>query len=577
MNYSTEYSELILSIIDNALNLSNENTFDNYLKINRLIDSLISSSKLEDHPNILILAEKLKLIVDSIVTGNKMTNNLDSLIKECLDEIKSSIIKDHHELNLDLISSIENSLSFVKKDEIDYVYIKKLNVLFICNDEFLTKIVLKKINEASINYLHVGDFRDIDPNKFGKDVDLILFDIPDLTSNIQDFFNTFSKYYPIVVLCDTDNSNTLSKISKFPIKEIVPRTDWGIRFLSKALHKTFANWNSGKQREFLKPVLENMHIKTLLRDMLVTDMPIEQKIHSFMINEISLDPIIKRSYDLKANDIISRDLTVLDTLIKKQFLIKEQIKSILICPNCNGFDLDLTYSCTICSSKIFDFYENIYIHEKCNYGNFMNSFQIDNNEKLRCPNCNLYLSAKDFSIHGRYKCKDCQSFFLKPETTFLCNSCGFGPFNFSKSKLRILYKFKINLLYEKEFKKYFFMLHKLEDFLNKNHYILSFNTKISDVSSSSNNVFDMVAKKDNNIIVFMILTDELETNIEMIFDLNNLQRGNPYFVPIVISLTEPTQVVYNLLVKFDIFLIISDIDREITEKTKEYLLQRNII
>lgn len=577
MKYSKEYQELVLTIVEDAFELLNENSFDKYLKFNQLNDSIISSSKLEDHPNIYILAEKLKLVIDSIVTGNKVTEDLNLLIKECLYHIKLSIKEERYELNLNLINSIENSLNFAKKDESDYIYFKKINVLFISKDEFLTKIVLNRVKDGSINFMHFIDINNIKIDISSNNIDLVLLDIPDISLKINEFFDSYSKYCPIVVLCDVDNLNLLSKVSKFPVKEIIPRNDWGIKFLTKGLHQTFANWHRGKQRDLLKPVLENMTIKTLIRDMLITEMPIEQKLHSVLVSEISLNPVIKSSYDLKANEIIGKDLTILDTLIKKQYLVKEQIKSTIICSNCNSFDLDQSYCCNNCFNKIFDFFENVLIHSKCDYTNFKSKFQIRDDDKLHCPKCDNDLLPEEFLIQNRYQCKKCQHFFLNPEITFLCNTCGYGPFSFLKSNLKILYKYKINSTYEKEFKKYFYLLHKLEDFLNKMNYYISLNEKIYGQNAYNNNTFDIIAKKKDKILGIVILTDELETNIEMIFALENLQKSNPQFIPIVISLDEPNQVIYNLLLKFGIFLIISDIDIEIAEKTKDYLYQKKIV
>ena len=133
-----------------------------------------------------------------------------------------------------------------------------------------------------------------------------------------------------------------------------------------------------------------------------------------------------------------------------------------------------------------------------------------------------------------------------------------------------IYKYNINPKFEREFKKNFFILQKLSDYLIKLDYKLSFNEK-ADTNIATETFFDLVARKEEQTIIFVIFTSNLEYNIELLYNIETFRGHSTKVNPIVISLNEPDQLLVNILIKFNIFLIVSDNDGEILSKTKEYL------
>ncbi len=141
----------------------------------------------------------------------------------------------------------------------------------------------------------------------------------------------------------------------------------GIKYLTKSLHAIYTEWIKERKKFSLKPVLENPDTRIIFRDMLLTELPIYQKIRCYFTNEIDVNPVIKESYNIKVNELVKSNSDLIDLLVKEKYLIKEKLKNYIICPNCKSVDLDISYGCRKCNNNLFTKHEEVITHDGCGY------------------------------------------------------------------------------------------------------------------------------------------------------------------------------------------------------------------
>lgn len=132
--------------------------------------------------------------------------------------------------------------------------------------------------------------------------------------------------------------------------------------LVKTLHTIDIEWEKQRKKIILKPLLEDPNRKMIVRDMLLTEVPIVQKVRSFLTNEINVNSAIKDSFDLKVNDLIVSNSSLKDSLVNENFLIKEKVGNALTCPNCHTIGLNTSYRCITCHDEPFTKYE-VMVHQ----------------------------------------------------------------------------------------------------------------------------------------------------------------------------------------------------------------------
>ncbi len=192
-------------------------------------------------------------------------------------------------------------------------------------------------------------------------------------------------------------------------------------------------------------------------------------------------------------------------------------------------------------------------------------------DRFSCPGCKVRLvDFEDCTKRSSYFCQNCSEYFEEPGLRYKCNFCDFGPFRHISGNLKTIHKYEINSLLKKEFKKNFLILQKVSDYLIQTGFILSYNEK-STKNANSEIFFDLVARGNNQMIVMVILSSDLEYNIELLYHIELFRSEQVNFNPLVISLEEPSQLIFNLLSKFNINLIISNDENEILSRFQNYL------
>ena len=568
MQYSERYKKIISEFIEECYLLFNSDSIENLIKLNSKLDQIISCSRLEDHLNICLLTEKIKYVVDSLVTGHKINSDIRSLVLKYLSTIKQDLISQNHSLDLSLIDNIKNSYDQIKRNERDYIYTKRLNCLLISSDKYLCGIVFNAVDE-SINVIVSENYQKSFKRAETEHFDVIMCDVIGIDPIIDDFIFTFSKKTPIAIICRTNNMQLILNIAKYGIKYVIMGDELGIKYLTKSLHAIYVEWVREMKKFSLKPVLENPGTKVIFRDMLLTELPIYQKIKSYFTNEIDVNPIIKESYNIRVNELVKSNSDLIDLLVKEKYLTKEKIKHYITCPNCKSVDLDTTYSCHKCSNNLFMKYKEVIVHGECGYKGLKNTFMIG--DKFYCPSCKVhFVDIEDCTKRSYYFCQNCIEYFEEPDIKYKCNFCEFGPFRHISGDLKTIHKYEINSLFKKEFRKNFLILQKLSDYLIQEGYALSFNEKSAN-NTPSDIFFDLIARSKDQMIIVIILTSDLEYNIELLYHIELVRSERNNFIPLVISLDEPSQLIFNLLSKFNINLIISNDENGILSKSRKYL------
>lgn len=568
MHYSDEYKKLIDRSLKECSSLLENPSIENYLRLGHELDHIISCSQLEDHTNIQIIAEKCKYIVDSLISGHKISPQILDIINKSLTKVKVDVASENYLLDLNLIDEIKTNYDVLKKNEKDFIYTKSLKVLLITSDNFLSNLMLENVDE-SIQMTVFDSYSKAFDLVQNTIFDVIICDILEDSTIAEDFILGFSKSIPMAVFYRSNDLQLVLKTAKLGIKHIISSDEMSIKYLAKTLHTIYSEWTKREKKFLLKPVLEDPHMKIILHDMLLTELPIFQKIRSYFAIEVDINLVVKESYNLKVNELIKSNADLIDSLVKEKFLIKNKVKNILVCPNCDSIDLDINYQCPTCDNKLYSRFDDVFVHENCGYTGLKHDFTTGSN--FYCPKCNIRIANfEDWVSRSSYHCQKCLIFFREPLTNFRCNFCDFGPFTHIEGRTKTAYRFDINPTLENEFKKNFFILEKVSGYLTNHEYSLSFNEK-SDTNITTDTLFDLVARKDDQIVIFVILTSHLQYNIELLYQLEMLHSASSNVKPIVLSLDEPDQLIINILLKFKIFLIISDNAKEILEKTKKYL------
>lgn len=568
MKYSDGYKKIIVDCVDTSLNLLKSDVTGYLEKIKSRFEYMVSCSRLEDHWNIWYTLNSVESIVESLLTGHSMTDDIRNILSKCLLSIRSDIESDKHDIDADLNSELRKIIDEIKRNERDFIYNKNLKCLLISSDKFLCDLVLNSIDD-SIEITITEHIQKLFEMDIMTEFDLVICNIIDKDILMNDFVITFSKKIPLVAICRSDDSQLIMNAAGLGIKHLVSADTFGIRYLAKTIHNSYSEWIKEMKRFSLRPVLENHITRLVLRDMLLTELPIQQKVKSHFANELEVNSVIKDSYGIKINELIRSDFLPIDMLVKDKYLTKTRVKSTLICPNCKSVDLDTTYGCTKCSAILFEKYTEVYSHEKCGYFGLRTSFMVGN--RLFCPSCKLLIPNLQFlKKESFFRCANCEAMFKVPQTHFKCNFCEFGPFQFVEANLQTLFKFDLNPLLENQFKKHFLILEKFGDFLEQNDYLVSFDQRPFD-NSQAEIYYDLVASRDDLKVIVIILSTSLEHNIEMLYHIEYLKNDKSKIIPIVISLTEPNRLILNLLIKLKMFNIISDDGSVILKRSQEYL------
>jgi len=555
--YTPEYQNIVSTLVDDTISL-----FDNYEEsrthneLLRTISRILSASRMEDHPEIASIAENIKSIIESMISGKIISTKatLDT-IKTCLLQVRSSLQNNVIITDPTLVEKLKAILRGAKSDDRDYLFVKKLRVLLIDDDEFAQFKILRNIG-SSINLDICSNVSDAS-TKITKDhYDAILCHYDPSDKKIVEFFNQYSRNIPIVAMSISEDPKLVQLVGKAGARDFIVKNDSGIKWLPRSLHKVTNDWDRKTTITDYQRLLSAPSVRKILKE-LMSGTRLSQKVQS------------KIEFDSKLINSLKDHSKALQNLINAGYLVKQPTQLKLACQACKSINLVTNYLCQNCRASNFS-RGNVLEHNKCGHADLESNFQQDN--KLICSKCNkeLKLIGVDyFRIISALKCRECQNIFTIPEISYDCNGCGNSGFSLSDGSWTQIYNYEINPEKLEEIKQNIISLSPIEEFLLGKGFEVKLDESIS-VNSQPVGPFDLIAEKKTELIVASVIGSEIENAITKLLDLDDVGKFDQRRITKYgILFSEPTEVARNLIDKFGIISVLMENEKEMLIKFTE--------
>ncbi|MGN6351208.1 MAG: hypothetical protein ACTHL3_07070 [Candidatus Nitrosocosmicus sp.] len=454
-------------------------------------------------------------------------------------------------------------------EEKDYVFLKRLEVLYIDNDIETQKVMSKYITDTirltACDSLHSA-FDIVETKNF----DVILCNMVSATELLKEFFNLFSQKIPIIAISNTMDPKIAYMSARMGARDYIVKNERDIKTIAKSIHKVFTEWVKEKEKKNTLEILNDTNVRIVLRDLINTELPITQRLNTDFKNNILINETIKNTYDIQANEILANNRHIIKSLIKMDFMGKEFIEQTVACPNCKSVNVFIHYICDNCKNSNFKNSEMI-LHKKC--GQIISKKKINQTEKILCKICNSFYEYDElnFSIKVAYQCNVCNNAFTNPSIVYSCNSCNYDKFSIDDAKWIELFKFKLKPENVDKIKNNIFLLSNLELFFKGIGYVVKQYEKFVNREQVLG-PFELVAYKDKTAYIFIILTKDLQDNLSRIFEIDYaIKMIDKEIKTFAIALFEPQEIVLKLLVKFNITPIIKENIKDVVDEIKNFI------
>jgi len=239
---------------------------------------------------------------------------------------------------------------------------------------------------------------------------------------------------------------------------------------------------------------------------------------SYIVNKAGkLEPkLSKNGYTfLTLNKILGKDpIPILEELAKEEIIKPYLVDVEVVCPKCSSNELKEKYLCPFCMSFNLE-RKTLIEHYACGVVDSLEKF-IHNGEYI-CPKCNktLKLIGTDYrKIYNVYVCKECGKNFSIPNIFHKCLNCDY-LFNHEEAKLNKVFGYKLNEDLENEIIANCIIETPLIDILKKEGYSVNSLDTLKGLSGI-NHVFDLIARKNDEIIAITIASDVEEVGVEAV-------------------------------------------------------------
>lgn len=559
MAYSDDYKKRVSGSLEVMIKLLAQGT--EMEKLDKEVGRLISASKLEGHDEIAILSRNIKNVTEALQVGKLLpTDAINSVLKEAVDHIRDHLEGRTSVLDSSLTAKLKDLMKYAKSDERDFIFTRRIRVLYIDEDEF-AHINIKKVADHSVeiasSYSATEAKSLLDKEKF--DAILCEMNLPDYEA--LDLFGELSNKFPVVAISQSDDPRQIQVATRAGAMDYIIKNDAGILWIPRSLHTATNEWNRRKRTLKKNSVLEDPDVKRLVLHMLQTGSPLTKRLTA------------RSGLDF-AGDESDRDYTrELQMLEAAEYVRKEHTSVNPSCPKCNSAHLVTGYSCSTCNGSDFT-KGGVLEHNKCGYTDFDSAFaQSGKEDKLTCPKCNkeLKLIGVDyFRIDSAFKCKKCKNVFASPRQRYACVQCGHSGFDLSECGWVPFYTYWLDAGRMAEIRNSVGALEPLKMHLDSKGYQIQFGHKV-DTKFGTFGPFDLVAYRNGQpIIVSMILGSDIEDNHTKIIELDTLGSSVDFQQQrFAIMFAEPREVTRNLLAKFKLDLIVAENETALVRKFSE--------
>ena len=148
--YSSEYKTAVSTLLEKAISLLDQyeerSARENLMLV---ISRILSASRMEDHPEVVAVAEHIKNICEATTSGKVIPSKRTAeAIRTSIIQLSHGLQKDNMVLEPSLIENLKSILRDAKSDDKDYLFLKKLHVLLIDDDEFAQMQIAKNIGNS---------------------------------------------------------------------------------------------------------------------------------------------------------------------------------------------------------------------------------------------------------------------------------------------------------------------------------------------------------------------------------------------------------------------------------------------
>ncbi|MBA3749889.1 MAG: response regulator, partial [Nitrosopumilus sp.] len=183
-------------------------------------------------------------------------------------------------------------------EEKDYIYLKKLEVIYIDGDKIaqnsLMEYIVDSINLTSCDSIYSA-FDIVESKKF----DIIICDIMISPDILKEFFDKYSKKIPIIFVSSSKDPKMAYLASKMGAKDYLFKDKEGFKNISKSLHTIHLKWIKDSKQKDSMQLLNDPNMRIVLKDLINTELPITQRTNSSFVSEIQVNDVIKNTYDIQ--------------------------------------------------------------------------------------------------------------------------------------------------------------------------------------------------------------------------------------------------------------------------------------
>jgi CheY-like chemotaxis protein len=459
----------------------------------------------------------------------------------------------------------------VPNEEKDYVFLKRLEAIYIDDDISAQKLITKAIGDT-IHITACDSIYTAVDNIASKNYDIILCDMMASPDALKDFFNKFSQKIPIVAISSSLDPKFAYAAARMGAKDYINKNQEDLKSISKSLHKVYLNWIKDREKKNSMQLLNDPNIRIVLKDLISTELPITQRIRTYFTTDMQINDTIKNTYNIQANDILAENQHILKSLIKMEFLVKESVGQTLACPNCKSVNIFAHYFCDNCKNSNFKSKEAL-IHNHCN--SIITEKKVHRNGQLLCPHCNIFFENNISEYHtiNGYQCNTCNNIFIQPSIFYSCNNCNLDNFSINEGNWIELVRYNLQQENLNKIKKNIFLLMNLEQFLKDMGFIIKQYEKFV-IEDRSFGPFELIASKNRELLLFIILSNDLQYNLSRIFEMDFASRITDKDIKsFAVAFFEPQEIVLRLLSKFGIIPLVKentiDIVKEIEKQIQD--------
>ena len=571
MQYSEEFKEHLKNTTQKGSFLVKDIEFPkNKESLLDIIHTVWSAAKIEGAAEIAQFAETIQRLVQSTLSGSTpLSSTVKNILAESLTELQRAS-QDESQVDNNRVQAVKEILDNIKREEKDYIILKRLRVLYIDEDSF-SHYKVKRNADKYIEIIPCLSAQEALSKLESAKYDIILCDFRPADHVMGEIFNLHSSKIPIVAISTSDNPKDAQTATKMGAMDFLIKNDEGMKWISRSLHTAVYDWQRRIRQNKRKMI--DPQAKRILKYMLSNPGNIRLTLDSHIqIVSDSGRPVL---------GIEGTSQTDLGNLVALNYLSQEPSELAFACPRCHSTKLRIHLVCQNCHAS--DFIKGKVIeHNKCGNVDLEESYVTHSKEdKLICQKCNreLRLIGVDyFRLESAFKCRQCSVVFSSPQQEYDCTECNLSGVKLQELGWQHIDKYALVNNRIPEIKRNVITLDDIEQFLRNEGFKVNPDFKIESKQETIG-PFDIVAQKGDNLAVIVSLGADVEESFSKLVQMDNVNRAMvaQRISRYAILFSDPQEVVLNLMNKFGVIPIVIEDTTKLLDKFKQVFMVSFII